>query len=199
MEIKSIHVCMEVESFAKAMEFYGPLFAAATVFFVPSFLMGMVSPYAVKLNATSLAALGGVAGPVLYRLVRAAGEGWRDYWQILAAAVTVAAIGAALAIDRRADAQARQPEPVDPTAAHGGWRVSAALRTPQFWIITAAYTAYLLCETSLNGLSAAHLTSRGMTPALAAAMLSLQALVNVAARAGAGWLADRIMDGEVLA
>ena len=30
------------------------------------------------------------------------------------------------------------------------------------------------------------------TPALAAAMLSLQALVNVAARAGAGWLADRI-------
>ncbi len=137
-------------------------------------------------------ALGGVAGPVLYRLVRAAGEGWRDYWQILAAAVTVAAIGAALAIDRRADAQARQPEPVDPTAADGGWRVSAALRTPQFWIITAAYTAYLLCETSLNGLSAAHLTSRGMTPALAAAMLSLQALVNVAARAGAGWLADRI-------
>ena len=29
MEIKSIHVCMEVADFAKAMEFYGPLFAAA--------------------------------------------------------------------------------------------------------------------------------------------------------------------------
>ncbi|MGD0091123.1 MAG: fused MFS/spermidine synthase, partial [Planctomycetota bacterium] len=41
---------------------FGPLFAAAAVFFLPSFLMGMVSPYAVKLNATSLTALGGVAG-----------------------------------------------------------------------------------------------------------------------------------------
>jgi len=28
MEIISIHVCMEVENFAKAMEFYGPLFAS---------------------------------------------------------------------------------------------------------------------------------------------------------------------------
>ena len=41
---------------------FGPLIAAAAVFFAPSFLMGMVSPMAVKLNATSLAALGGVAG-----------------------------------------------------------------------------------------------------------------------------------------
>jgi len=41
---------------------FGPLFAAAAVFFLPSFLMGMVSPYAVRLHATSLSALGGVAG-----------------------------------------------------------------------------------------------------------------------------------------
>jgi len=41
---------------------FGPLCAAAAVFFLPSFLMGMVAPFAVKLNATSLTALGGVAG-----------------------------------------------------------------------------------------------------------------------------------------
>jgi predicted membrane-bound spermidine synthase len=41
---------------------FGPFLAAAAVFFLPSFLMGMVSPMAVKLNATSLAGLGGVAG-----------------------------------------------------------------------------------------------------------------------------------------
>ncbi len=29
MEIKAIHVCMEVENFGKAMGFYGPLFEAA--------------------------------------------------------------------------------------------------------------------------------------------------------------------------
>jgi len=40
----------------------GPLIAAFAVFFVPSVLMGMVSPYAVKLNASSLAGLGRVAG-----------------------------------------------------------------------------------------------------------------------------------------
>ena len=40
----------------------GPLFASFTLFFIPSFLMGMVSPYSVKLNASSLAGVGGVAG-----------------------------------------------------------------------------------------------------------------------------------------
>ena len=40
----------------------GPLLATFAIFYIPSFLMGMVSPYAVKLNASSLAALGGVAG-----------------------------------------------------------------------------------------------------------------------------------------
>jgi predicted membrane-bound spermidine synthase len=40
----------------------GPLLAASIIFFVPSFLMGMVSPYAVKLNTRSLAGLGVVAG-----------------------------------------------------------------------------------------------------------------------------------------
>jgi predicted membrane-bound spermidine synthase len=46
---------------------FGPLLAASIIFFVPSFLMGMVSPYAVKLNARSLSGLGVVAGQ-LYAL-----------------------------------------------------------------------------------------------------------------------------------
>jgi predicted membrane-bound spermidine synthase len=40
----------------------GPLLAATAIFFFPSFLMGMVSPFAVKLRARSLSALGSVAG-----------------------------------------------------------------------------------------------------------------------------------------
>jgi predicted membrane-bound spermidine synthase len=43
---------------------FGPLFAAGAIFFVPSFLMGMITPYAVKLHATSLAKLGGAAGRI---------------------------------------------------------------------------------------------------------------------------------------
>src|ERR1043165_2022896 len=40
----------------------GPLVASMVLFFIPSFLMGMRSPYSVKLNASSLAGVGGVAG-----------------------------------------------------------------------------------------------------------------------------------------
>jgi len=40
----------------------GPLLGSMILFFIPSFLMGMVSPYSVKLNASSLAGVGGVAG-----------------------------------------------------------------------------------------------------------------------------------------
>jgi len=80
------------------------------------------------------------------------------------------------------------------------WRVRDALRTPQFWIITAAYTAYLLCETSVNGLSVAHLTQRGVRFPIyaisardtAGALLSLQALLNALARSGGGWFGERI-------
>ena len=39
-----------------------PLVASMLLFFIPSFLMGMVSPFSVKLNASSLAGVGGVAG-----------------------------------------------------------------------------------------------------------------------------------------
>jgi predicted membrane-bound spermidine synthase len=45
----------------------GPLLAAGVLFFVPSFLMAMVSPFAIKLNTESLAGVGGVAGK-LYAL-----------------------------------------------------------------------------------------------------------------------------------
>ncbi len=52
------------ESIAKADmgKVLDPLVASMLLFFVPSFLMGMVSPFSVKLNASSLAGVGGVAG-----------------------------------------------------------------------------------------------------------------------------------------
>jgi len=45
----------------------GPLIASFAIFFLPSVLLGMVSPFAVKLNASSLSGLGSVAGK-LYAL-----------------------------------------------------------------------------------------------------------------------------------
>ncbi len=136
-------------------------------------------------------ALGGVAGPILYSLARSQALDWRGFWLALALGMAVTGALAALAVDPATDGVRPDHKVAEPVAP-GDWSVANALRTPQFWIITAAYTAYLLCETSLNGLSVAHMTSRGLTPAVAAAMLSLQALVNAGARAVAGWLGERI-------
>ena len=133
--------------------------------------------------------LGGVAGPALYHLARAAGLDWRGYWFAFGLAVLTSAFLAVLAVEPGlgADGSSDRKEDTEP-----GFEVHAALKTPQFWTVTAAYTAYLLCETSLNGLSAAHMTGRGLSPEMAGALISLQALVNTGARLVGGWLGERV-------
>jgi OFA family oxalate/formate antiporter-like MFS transporter len=133
--------------------------------------------------------LGAAAGPLLYTLAKSAGLDWRGYWTALAI-LTLAAASLAAAL---CSVPAEEATPAaDTHETSEGWSVKAALATPTFWIITAAYTAYLLCETSVNGLSVAHLTGRGIAPAVAGGMLSLQALVNAMARAAGGGLGERI-------
>jgi MFS transporter, OFA family, oxalate/formate antiporter len=133
--------------------------------------------------------LGAAAGPWLYTLAKAGGLDWRGYWTALAiTSLAAAALAAALC-----RVPADEPTPAaDTHETVEGWSVKAALATPSFWIITAAYTAYLLCETSVNSLSVAHLTGRGIAPAVAGGMLSLQALVNAMARAAGGVLGERV-------
>lgn len=138
--------------------------------------------------------LGGVAGPWLYLAYQRTGHDWRPYWSALAWSVLALAALAALII------KVGKPPSTDAASDRGegqvfqtayDWRVRGALKTPQFWIITAAYTAYLLCETSVNGLSVAHLTQRGVAAGTAGAMLSLQALLNALARSAGGFLGER--------
>jgi OFA family oxalate/formate antiporter-like MFS transporter len=142
-------------------------------------------------------ALGAAAGPLLYAAVKAANPDWRIYWWIAGAVMLIVGLLTAAIIDVGADPD-EAPVPEDTSGegqvyrAHHDWSVRAALRTPQFWIIAFAYTVYLLCETSVNGLSVAHLTQRGIAPGIAGLMLSLQSLVNAGARAGGGVLGERI-------
>lgn len=147
--------------------------------------------------------LGGVAGPWLYFAVLGAGQSWRAYWLLLAAAVAV--LGAvAVLFSRPPDAE---PEPgvrrpTAPGQVHRtaqDWSVAAAVRTPQFWIVVGAYTTYLLCGVTVNGISVQHLSERGAAATLAGGMLSLQALVNAMARAGAGVMGERIDPKRLLA
>jgi MFS family permease len=70
------------------------------------------------------------------------------------------------------------------------WSLRDALRTPQFAILLAAYFGHLLVGVTVASLSVAHLTQRGVAMTVALSMLSLEALVQTAGRAGATVLGD---------
>jgi MFS transporter, OFA family, oxalate/formate antiporter len=143
--------------------------------------------------------LGGVAGPWLYFLVRASSGDWRVYWLTLAIACLLLGPLAALSV-RDLGLDAARPSSVEATAAprppifrtEHDWTVRQALGAWQFWVIVAAYTTNLLCEVTVNSASVAHLTGRGVAAGVAAAVLSLQALVSVVARGIGGGLGERI-------
>ena len=143
----------------------------------------------------TIGGLGGVAGPWLYFAVLRITGGWRDYWLCLAVAVLVlGAIASALSTPPAAEESA---EPAAPARAGvhrttHDWSVRDALATPQFWIVVAAYTTYLLCGVTVNGISVEHLTERGAAATLAGGMLSFQALINACARAAGGVAGERI-------
>ncbi|HTI67778.1 MAG TPA: MFS transporter [Caulobacteraceae bacterium] len=143
----------------------------------------------------TLGGLGGVAGPWLYFAVLRISGGWRDYWLCLAVAVLVlGAVAAALSTPPAAPESAAAGDQVRAgvhRTAHD-WSVRQAMATPQFWIVVAAYTTYLLCGVTVNGLSVQHLTERGAAVTLAGGMLSFQALINAGARAAGGVAGERI-------
>ncbi|MGC1304700.1 MAG: MFS transporter [Caulobacteraceae bacterium] len=143
--------------------------------------------------------LGGVAGPWLYFLVRSASGDWRAYWVVLAiaclflgplAALSVRDLGEDAATPSSVEATADPKPPIHRTT--HDWSVRQALGAWQFWVIVAAYTTNLLVEVTVNSASVAHLTGRGVSAGVAGAVLSLQALVSVAARGVGGALGERI-------
>ncbi len=139
--------------------------------------------------------LGGVAGPWLYFSVLHLTGGWRAYWLFLAVAVLAVGAVAALFSTPPPAVEAEEAEaPLGPGVHRTvrDWSVAEALRTYQFWVIVAAYTTYLLCGVTVNGLSVEHLTERGAASTLAGGMLSFQALVNAGARAAGGVAGERI-------
>jgi MFS family permease len=151
-------------------------------------------PFAFGLYFT-IGGLGGVAGPLLYFLVTGPADQWRSYWLVAGAAVVATALATVLLSDTRTDIT-RAPE-TDAAIAHESWGVGAALRSYQFWVLAAAYSAFLFCGITANSVSVAHLTERGVGVGVAGSMMSLEALLNAGARL-AGGLLSRFVDVRVL-
>ncbi len=152
------------------------------------------------------AALGGVAGPFfVYGLMHAFAGQWRVVWLVqMIAAIVVGAI-CALAVGGDASlakASAETDQAVADELAHAGhprvyrtqvdWTAAEALRTPQFYVLLAAYFGHLLIGVTVASDSVAHLTQGGVIAAVAVTMLSIEALMQMAGRTIGGIIGDRI-------
>jgi OFA family oxalate/formate antiporter-like MFS transporter len=143
----------------------------ARLFARPSFAFGLYF---------TVGGLGGVAGPVLYLWIAAITQSWRAYWLVSLLLVTAAGLLSAILVDVKTDLRGGAGS--DPGITSEQWQVKAALRTPQFAILAAAYSIFLFVGITVNAVSVAHLMSRGVTAAVAGGMMSVEALINAGAR-----------------
>ena len=134
----------------------------------------------------TIGGLGGVAGPLLYFGMMEVSGDWRSYWLVAGALVALIGVLAALLVNGGTDVSAAAE--ADPEISTESWDMRAALQTPQFWIIAAAYSGFLISAFTANSVSVAHLTQHGITAVVAGSMMSVEALLNAAARLAGGVL-----------
>jgi cyanate permease len=91
-----------------------------------------------------------------------------------------------------AEADAPQTGKVKVYRARESWTVREAVRTPQFYILLAAYFGHLLVGITVASLSPAYLVQRGVSASVAGGMLSLESLMGIIGRIGAGLIGDRL-------
>ena len=87
---------------------------------------------------------------------------------------------AALLVDGKTDVSAA--DEVDPEISTESWTAAQALRTPQFWTLAAAYSAFLFCGITANAVSVAHLSQHGVAAVMAGSMIGVSGVLNAASR-----------------
>jgi MFS family permease len=152
----------------------------------------------------TIGSLGGVAGPAMVvAVMHAFHDQWRVFWQVqMIAAVAlgvicVVMVGGPAWLARMAErtdiavaADVARPGRSGVYRTASDWTVRSAIRTPQFFILLAAYFGHLLVGVTVASLSVPHLTQRGVAWAVAAYMLSLESLVQTGGRAVASLIGD---------
>ena len=124
--------------------------------------------------------LGGVAGPILYLWVQSAAQNWRAYWLVSLVIVTVAGLLSAVLVDVKTDVRALDGK--DPHITEDAWTAKAALKTPQFAVLAAAYSIFPFVGITVSAVAVGHLMRHGVGVALAGGAMSLEALFNAGAR-----------------
>lgn len=143
----------------------------ARLFAKPSFAFGLYF---------TVGGLGGVAGPVLYLWVISAAHDWRSYWLVSLILVAAAGLASAVLVDSKTDVRANDEQ--DPHITGDDWTAKAALKTPQFAVLAAAYSIFPFVGITVNAVAVAHLMRHGVAVALAGGAMSLEALFNAGGR-----------------
>lgn len=151
-------------------------------------------------------AFGGVAGPWMAEGVLAGfHDQWRLFWQIqLVVALALGLISATLVGSRRWLAQASErtdhevavevaaPLKLGVYRTAIDWTVKQAVRTPQFYVLLAAYFGHLFVGVAVASLAVAHLTERHVSMTVAVTMLSLESLAQMVGRAVGGVVGEHV-------
>ena len=135
--------------------------------------------------------LGSVCGPLLFFLINQNGNNWRVFWIVCACAALVIGGAATLSTHGRRFGS-DSGDASDPTPQEGGWTTRAAIATPQFWIIIAAYTSCLLINTTVHSFAVQHFREHGLTLGRAATLISTGALVGAVASTLAGLSGEKV-------
>jgi OFA family oxalate/formate antiporter-like MFS transporter len=120
---------------------------------------------------------------------------WQNYWLAAGLLVALTALAAALLVDTKTDVSAEVE--ADPDISTESWSTRDALRTPQFWVLAAAYSAFLFCGITANSVSVAHLTQHGVAAVVAGGMIGVSGIINAASRL-AGGLLTRFVNARIL-
>ena len=143
--------------------------------------------------------------PIAYLLI-VAGD-WRSAWEVMGIAVWVILILPAVLLVRRSpesvgllpdgDRVRTVRTPASPVLEES-WTVGEALRTPAFWLLTFAAFPLSMIGTALTFHHISLMRSDGIEESVAAAILSVMAVVSLISTAIAGYLVDRFPNRFVL-
>jgi MFS family permease len=153
-----------------------------------------------------IGAAGNVAGPPLVAAVVAASHSWRFNWLLMGLIAVFITVFCLLfirdapptsgAVPAHGPGTLNDAPPQPPVPA---WRDREAMWTRQFLLVAASMTITVAGITTTSSVAVTHLVHLGTTPAFAAFILSLVALVATLAKGAAGRLSETIRPSRVLA
>ncbi|GAA0345397.1 MFS transporter [Morganella psychrotolerans] len=154
----------------------------------------------------TLGGLGGVVGPWIYFLAVNVFGSWRIHWLIAALTLTVMTVITLLVLreGRREVTHARavmwqqKKQSSRIYRSRDRWTARQALRTWQFYVIAASYTAFLWCGFTVNSFAVPHITDNGFSETIAATLLSTMAFINAFSRLAGGAIGEWLEPKKLL-